>query len=125
MAQRVKMPKIDPGVVVDITDYSVDPGAEYHFSMKPVTLDVEEELEEAQKEVVQVESNPDASPVDRMEVQLKQLDIILEPQARPGGDSFDEKTPTELLLPGYKEKKVTATQIRSLVSQIVERSRPI
>jgi hypothetical protein len=123
MSQRVKLPKIDPGVTVDIAD--PESGTEHHFKMIPITLEVEEQIEELQKETTAVENNPDSTPVDRMEVQVKQLDIVLVPVERPAGDKFEEKTPTELLIPGYKDGKVTATQIRALVQNIVERSRPI
>lgn len=122
MTQRLKLPDIDPGVTIELgsgTDA-------VEFKMKPVTLDVEEALDEVHREIDRVAENPDSGPLDRMEVQLKQLDVLFDPLPRPGGDvdTGRPKTPSEALLPGYKDKKVTARQINNLIGRMMEAARP-
>jgi hypothetical protein len=122
MTQRVKMAKVDPGVVVEIEI----PGDKiYDYKAIPVTVDVEEELELLETEVRRVEENRDASPADRVECQLKQLDCILRPAKQPAGDSSGppEKV-SELLMPAYRDKKVTAMVVRQLALDILDRIRP-
>lgn len=123
MARRLKLPDIDPDVTIELGVK----GALTEFKMKIVTLAVEEELEEVQDEMDRVASSSGAKPLDRMEAQVKQLDALFEEMPRPGGDTVREgrvKTPSEALIPPYKEGKVTARQINALIGQMMEAARP-
>lgn len=122
MTQRLKLPDIDPGVTIELgkgTDA-------VEFKMKAVTLSVEEELDGVHREIDRVAENPDSGPLDRMEVQLKQLDVLFEPLPRPGGDvdTGRAQTPSEVLLPAYKSEEITARQINNLIARMMEAARP-
>lgn len=120
---RVKMGKVDPKLDVEI---EIPGDKTYDYKAIPVTLDVEEELEELEAEVRKVEENPDSTPQDRVRCQLQQLDCILRPKDRPAGDTGEgppEKV-SELLMPAYEDRKVTAMVIRNLAIDILNGIRP-
>lgn len=134
MTQRIKLPNRDPGIRVELGS---DPIVEYR--MKPVTLEIEEQLDELEAESRRVAENPDSKPIDYAEVELRQLDIVLEAMPRPAGDQKTDPVPSELLLgdvgdpdatpprparPGYVTGDVTRAQILSLVSRITQAARP-
>jgi hypothetical protein len=139
MTQRIKLPARDPGVRVELGDHA---DTVVEFRMVPVTMQKEEELEALERETREVEANPDASPFDHCEAEVKQLDIILEPVKAPGGDQsrpFDT-TPSAILLgdagdpdasppvpprKGYITGDVTRAQIRATVQRIVQAARPM
>lgn len=137
MAQRIKLPPRDPGVRVELGEGS----DVVEFRLKPVTLEIEEALTEMQRESREVEANPDSKPLDVCEVEVKQLDILLEPVAGPAGDR--ERTvptvPSEILIgdlgdesaepprpprPGYVTGAVTRGQIQATCQRIFEAARP-
>lgn len=122
MTQRLKLPDIDPGVTIELgkgTDA-------VEFKMKAVTLSVEEELEEVHRQIDRVAENPDSKPLDRMEAQLAQLDVLFEPLKKPAGDVDTGRAtkPSELLLPGYKNNEITARQINNLIARMMDAARP-
>lgn len=123
MARRLTLPDIDPNVVIELG--KGDKVSE--FKMKIVTLAVEEELEDVQEEMDRVAAASGSKPLDRMEAQVKQLDVLFEEMPRPAGDVDAvgrPKTPTEALIAPYKDGKVTARQINSLIGQMMEAARP-
>ncbi len=135
MSQRIKLPSRDPGVKVELGQ-----GDELtEFKMKPVTIDIEEELNECIRAAADVEANPDSKPIDLAEAEVAQLDIILEPLPRPAGDTKEDRKPSELLIgdvgdetadppvrprPGYVTGDVTRAQIQSTVARIISAARP-
>jgi hypothetical protein len=138
MTQRIKLPARDPGVRVELGEHA---GAIVEFRMRPVTMQIEEELDALQDESRRVEANPDSKPYDLCEAEVKQLDIILEPVATPAGDAprTVPTVPSEILLgdvgdpdadppreprKGYVTGDVTRAQIRHTVERIVQAARP-
>lgn len=122
MSKRVKMPKVDPGVTAEIEI----PGDKiYDYKAIPITIDVEEALMALEEELQDAEQARRVTPLDRVEAQLRELDIVLRPVARPKGDGNGppEKV-SELLLPAYKDGKVTAAQIKAVALDIVVAVRP-
>lgn len=120
MAQRIKLPPRDPGVKVELGE-----GSDVtEYRMKPVTMEIEEELKQLERETLELESNPDAKAYDLTEAEVKQLDIILEPLPRPGGDTKVDPKPSEILMPAYEKGEVTRAQIRHTVARIVSAARP-
>lgn len=122
MAQRIKLPDRDPNVRVELG--SQKDGSLTEYRMRPVTMEIEEELDQLQRESLELEANPDSKPIDLCEAEVRQLDIVLEPLPRPDGDSGSDPTPSELLIPSYKNGDVTRSQIRHMVGRIVASARP-
>jgi hypothetical protein len=118
MAKRVKLPKADPGLNVEI---EVPGDRIYDYKAIPVTIDVEEALEELEGEIQRAEER-DTTPLERVELQLRELDCILRPRDDAAGDPPEKVS--ELLLPAYEEKKVTAMAIRDLSLQVLTEIRP-
>lgn len=132
MSQRIKLPKRDPGVRVDLGPE----GAEVEFALKPITLEIEEELKQIERENAEVQMNPDSSALDLAEAELRQLDVILEPTGKQQNSKAWSQVPSELLLgcagegekeerqPGYLTGDVTRSQIQSTVARIIQAARP-
>lgn len=120
MTQRIKLPNRDPGVRVELGEGS----DVVEYKMRPVTMAIEEELDQLEREAREIEANPDAKPIDHCEAEVKQLDIILEPLPRPAGDQKTDPKPSEILMPAYEKGDVTRAQIRHTVSRIVAAARP-
>jgi hypothetical protein len=137
MATRIKVPARDPGVRVELGEHL---GSISDFKLKPITMEIEEELNELQRVSRQVEENPDSKPFDLAEAEVKQLDVILEPVARPAGDGpREELLPSEIMLgdlgeetgdpprprrEGYVTGAVTRSQIQATVIRVIEAARP-
>jgi hypothetical protein len=122
MTRTLKLTDIDPGVQVELGRE----GAVNTFRMKPITIDVEEELMDVERELNRVREDENARPIDLMKAQVAQLDVILEPVPVPAGDgeTSKPKTPSEALLPPYEQGKVTARQINHLVNSMMSAARP-
>jgi hypothetical protein len=117
------MGKADPGIEVEL-EWK---GQKLDFKMKPVTLEVEDELDECSREIQRVNENSDSRPIDRTQAIAAQLDVLLVPLPRPAGDTGGESTPTkptDILLPAYEAGEVTGMQIRKLVDDMVTQARP-
>lgn len=137
MATRLKLPARDPGVKIELGDQST---GIVEYRLKPITMEIEEELSDCERRAREVEGNPDSRPLDLCEAELAQLDIVLEPMPRPAGDigNGDPLPSTKLLgdpgdpgadppkpkVPGYKTGDVTRSQIRSLVERVTAAARP-
>lgn len=123
MGRTIKMAKVDPGITVEVGPS--DDTAE--FKMKPITQEVEDDLDDCSREIQRVMENPDSTPRDRCEAIVSQLDAMLEPLPRPAGDVLSDRqkrTPSQILLPAYDEQKITRAQINDLVDKLVAAGRP-
>ena len=135
MSQRIKLPSRDPGVRVEL-------GAEgnvVEYALKPVTLDIEEQLHDISRENEEVQMNPDSRPRDIAEAEVRQLDVILEPTSAPINGKAATTVPSEMLMgdpgdpdadpprpprPGYLTGAITRGQIQTTVQRIIQAARP-
>lgn len=137
MATRIKLPARDPGVRVELGEGS----NVVEFKMIPITMEIEEALEDLRRQSQEIEANPDSKPIDLAEAEVAQLDVILEPVAAPAGDrertcptvpseiligdeGDPEATPPREPVPGYKTGHVTRSQIQHTVARVIEAARP-
>lgn len=137
MSQRIKLPPRDPDVRVELGEGSNI----VEFKLKPITLEIEEQLEDLARRNREVEANPDSKVMDITVAEVAQLDVILEPVASPAGDRPRTvcTVPSEILIgqrgdptaeppveerPGYVTGAVTRAQIQHTVQRITEAARP-
>lgn len=115
--------KLRKGSKVEVTlDYK---GRKVAFKMKPITLKVEEELDDCSREIRRVNENPDSRPLERTSVIAAQLDVLLEPVPAPAGDVGEAvPPPSEILLEGYEAEDLEGVQVRTLVDDLVTQARP-
>lgn len=123
MGRTIKMAKVDPGITVEVGP----PDDTVEFKMKPITQEVEDDLDDCSREIQRVMENEDSTPRDRCESIVNQLDAMLEPLPRPAGDVVSEKAkrkPSEILMAAYDSQKITRAQINDLVDKLVAAGRP-
>jgi hypothetical protein len=123
MGRTIKMAKVDPGITVEVGT----PDDTVEFKMKPITQEVEDDLDDCSREIQRVMENPDSTPRDRCESIVAQLDAMLEPLPRPGGDVVGEhqkRQPSEILMTAYDSQKITRAQVNDLVDKLVAAGRP-
>jgi len=117
----IKVPGFDPKATVEIPH----DGKTLDFKVLPITIDIEEALEACQKTAFEVQNDERSGPLDLFTAEAEQLDVILEPVARPAGDQATAPPqPSAILIEAYKGKKFTRSQLRGLVGEIIEAARP-
>lgn len=136
MASRIKLPNRDSGTRVELGPE----GSLVEFRVKPVTLEIENELADIQLENQRIEENPDSRPQDFAEAEIRQLDVILEATEAPVNASAVTKVPSEVLLgdlgdpeatpprerrEGYLTGAITRAQIREVTARIMATVRPM
>lgn len=120
MAKRLKLKGSGSGITVELDDRM---GTKAVYEMVPVTLAVEEELDEATAELDRLAEEEATQPLERMEAIVAQLDVLLTREGAGPDDDKPEK-PSELLIPAYKALKITGMEIKELVREMVQYSRP-
>lgn len=119
MAKRLKLKGAGSGVTVELDDRN---GTNAVYKMKPVTLDVEEELDDCSREIDRLAEDPETRPLERLEAIAAQLDVLLTREDAPPGEK--PLKPTDLLIPALKAKKVTGMEIKELVREMITAARP-
>jgi len=135
VAQRIKLPKRDPGIRVELGPE----GQLVEFALKPMTLQIEEELHDIRRENAEIEENPDSRPLDFAEAELRQLDVVLEPTNANRNQGAVTTVPSEVMLgdtgdpdadppreprPGYLTGAITRGQIQETLARIMGALRP-
>jgi hypothetical protein len=122
MAKRLKLKGAGSGITVELDDRA---GTKAVYEMVPVTLEVEEELDDCTKEIDRLQEDPETQPLERMEAIVAQLDVLLTREGAGPDDDKPEK-PSELLLAAYTAKpgRITGMEIKELVREMVQYSRP-
>lgn len=124
MAKRLKLKGSGSGITVELDDRM---GMKAVYEMVPVTLAVEEELDECTAELDRLTEESATQPLERMEAIVAQLDVLLtrEGAELATGEEDDKPSkPSELLIPAYKALKITGMEIKELVREMVQYSRP-
>lgn len=137
MAQRIKLPNRDPNIKVEL---GPNPDSVVEFKVKPMTLEIENELSDIRRENAAVEENPDSGPQDYAEAELKQLDVVLEATNANKNQGAPTTVPSEVMLgdpgdpdadppveprPGYLTGAITRLQIQETVARILNAIRPM
>lgn len=100
-------------------------GQKVAFKMKPVTMEVEDALDDCSREIRRINENPDSKPLERTTAIAAQLDVLLLPVPVAAGDvPRDIPPPSEILLAAYEAGQVEGIQIRKLVDDMVTQARP-
>lgn len=119
MAKRLKLKGSGSGVTVELDNRK---GLNAVYKMKPITLDVEEELDDCAREIDRLAEDFETRPLERMEALAAQLDVMLTREDAPPGDK--PLKPTDLLMPAYKAGDVTGMEIKDLVREMITAARP-
>jgi hypothetical protein len=129
------MPKRDPGIRVELGPE----GSQVEFALRPMTLEIEEELHDIRRENAEIEENPDSRPLDFAEAELRQLDVVLEATNANRNQGAPTTVPSEVMLgdpgdpnadppreprPGYLTGAVTRGQIQDTLARIMGALRP-
>jgi hypothetical protein len=129
VGQRIKLPKRDPGIRVELGPES----QLVEFALKPMTLEIEEQLHDIRRENLTVEENPDSRPLDFAEAELRQLDVVLEVTNANRNQDAPTTVPSEVMLgdpdgdpprPGYLTGDITRGQIQETLARIMGALRP-
>jgi hypothetical protein len=129
VGQRIKLPKRDPGIRVELGPE----GKVVEFALKPMTLEIEEELHDIRRENATIEESPDSRPLDFAEAELRQLDVVLEATNANKNEGAATTVPSEVMLgdpdadpprPGYLTGEITRGQIQDTLARIMGALRP-